>query len=201
MFGVFFYSLYLCIVLNVDIRLNRKNLSLKVRIINIKHNKVFFLHWSKELRIKNTTRKRLPEKVVVFAFIVFNPFVTQNKYVYLSSQFLITINLKEESMENNKPANNEIQIELSEEMAQGTYANLAIISHSSSEFILDFIRVVPGAPKAQVKSRVILTPDNAQRLLFALQDNIKKFGEQLQAGNNNNKTANFEDFAGPTGEA
>ena len=60
-------------------------------------------------------------------------------------------------MENNKPANNEIQIELSEEMAQGTYANLAIISHSSSEFILDFIRVVPGAPKAQVKSRVILT--------------------------------------------
>ena len=94
-------------------------------------------------------------------------------------------------MENNKPANNEIQIELSEEMAQGTYANLAIISHSSSEFILDFIRVVPGAPKAQVKSRVILTPDNAQRLLFALQDNIKKFGEQLQAGNNNNKTANF----------
>ena len=87
------------------------------------------------------------------------------------------------------------------EMAQGTYANLAIISHSSSEFILDFIRVVPGAPKAQVKSRVILTPDNAQRLLFALQDNIKKFGEQLQAGNNNNKTANFEDFAGPTGEA
>ena len=160
-----------------------------------------FLLWSKELRIKNTTRKRLPEKVVVFAFIVFNPFVTQNKYVYLSSQFLITINLKEESMENNKPANNEIQIELSEEMAQGTYANLAIISHSSSEFILDFIRVVPGAPKAQVKSRVILTPDNAQRLLFALQDNIKKFGEQLQAGNNNNKTANFEDFAGPTGEA
>ena len=201
MFGVFFYSLYLCIVLNVDIRLNRKNLSLKVRIINIKHNNVFFLHWSKELRIKNTTRKRLPEKVVVFAFIVFNPFVTQNKYVYLSSQFLITINLKEESMENNKPANNEIQIELSEEMAQGTYANLAIISHSSSEFILDFIRVVPGAPKAQVKSRIILTPDNAQRLLFALQDNIKKFGEQLQAGNNNNKTANFEDFAGPTGEA
>ena len=95
------------------------------------------------MRIKNTTRKRLPEKVVVFAFIVFNPFVTRNKYVYLSSQFLITINLKEESMENNKPANNEIQIELSEEMAQGTYANLAIISHSSSEFILDFIRVVP----------------------------------------------------------
>lgn len=80
-------------------------------------------------------------------------------------------------MENNKPTN-EIQVELSEEMAQGTYANLAIISHSSSEFILDFIRVVPGAPKAQVKSRVILTPDNAKRLLFALQDNLAKFEEQ-----------------------
>ena len=81
-----------------------------------------------------------------------------------------------------------------EEMAQGTYANLAIISHSSSEFILDFIRVVPGAPKAQVKSRVILTPDNAKRLLFALQDNLAKFEEQA-----NGKTAKFEDFVPPIG--
>ena len=92
-------------------------------------------------------------------------------------------------MENNKPTN-EIQVELSEEMAQGTYANLAIIS----EFILDFIRVVPGAPKAQVKSRVILTPDNAKRLLFALQDNLAKFEEQA-----NGKTAKFEDFVPPIG--
>ena len=96
-------------------------------------------------------------------------------------------------MENNKPTN-EIQVELSEEMAQGTYANLAIISHSSSEFILDFIRVVPGAPKAQVKSRVILTPDNAKRLLFALQDNLAKCEEQA-----NGKTAKFEDFVPPIG--
>ena len=81
-----------------------------------------------------------------------------------------------------------------EEMAQGTYANLAIISHSSSELILDFIRVVPGAPKAQVKSRVILTPDNAKRLLFALQDNLAKFEEQA-----NGKTAKFEDFVPPIG--
>lgn len=95
-------------------------------------------------------------------------------------------------MENNKPAGNEIQIELSEETAQGTYANLAIISHSSSEFIFDFIRVVPGTPKAQVKSRVILTPDNAKRLFFALQDNINKFEEQLKGGN----TAQFDEFAG-----
>lgn len=103
-------------------------------------------------------------------------------------------------MENNNSAanSNEIQIELSEEMAQGTYANLAIISHSTSEFILDFVRIVPGTPKAQVKSRIILTPDNAQRLLFALQDNIQKFGEKIQAAANENnvgKTANFQDFA------
>ena len=80
-------------------------------------------------------------------------------------------------------------------MAQGTYANLAIISHSSSEFILDFIRVVPGAPKAKVKSRVMLTPDNAKRVLFALQDNITKFEEQNGGG----KTARFEDFVPPMG--
>lgn len=93
-------------------------------------------------------------------------------------------------MENNNNSSNEIQIELTDEMAQGTYANLAIISHSSSEFILDFIRIVPGTPKAKVKSRVILSPDNAKRLLFALQDNIEKFENQM-----NSKTANFENFA------
>lgn len=102
-------------------------------------------------------------------------------------------------MEDNKPKNNnEIQVELSEEMAQGTYANLAVISHSASEFILDFIRVVPGAPKAQVKSRVILTPDNAHRLYLALQDNLKKFEDMMASGRAVNteagKTANFQDF-------
>ncbi|MDR1981473.1 MAG: DUF3467 domain-containing protein [Tannerellaceae bacterium] len=93
-------------------------------------------------------------------------------------------------MENkhNNPAN-EIQVELSEEIAQGTYANLAVIAHSSSEFILDFIRIVPGAPKAKVKSRIILTPDNAKRLLFALQDNIAKFEEQQ-----GERTAKFDEF-------
>ena len=70
---------------------------------------------------------------------------------------------------------NQIQIELSEEIAQGTYSNLAIISHSSSEFVIDFIRVVPGIPKAKVKSRIILTPEHAKRLLWALRDNIEKF--------------------------
>ncbi len=73
---------------------------------------------------------------------------------------------------------NEIQIELSDEIAQGTYSNLAIISHSSSEFVIDFVRIVPGAPKAKVKSRIILTPEHAKRLLMALKDNIDKFEQQ-----------------------
>ena len=63
--------------------------------------------------------------------------------------------------QNKNNQDNQIEIELSEEIAQGIYSNLAIISHSSSEFVLDFIRVVPGMPKAKVKSRIILTPDHA----------------------------------------
>ena len=74
-----------------------------------------------------------------------------------------------------------IQIELTEETAQGTYSNLAIIAHSSSEFILDFVRVVPGMPKAKVQSRVILTPEHAKRLLMALNENIVKYERQFGA--------------------
>lgn len=71
--------------------------------------------------------------------------------------------------------NGQLQIELKEEVALGTYSNLAIISHSSSEFILDFIRVMPGMPKANVQSRLILAPEHAKRLLQALEDNISKY--------------------------
>ena len=70
---------------------------------------------------------------------------------------------------------NQLNIELSEETAEGIYSNLAIITHSSSEFVLDFIRVMPGVPKAKVKSRIILTPEHAKRLLTALEDNLEKF--------------------------
>ena len=70
---------------------------------------------------------------------------------------------------------NQLNIELSEEIAEGIYSNLAIITHSNSEFVLDFIRVMPGVPKAKVKSRIVLTPEHAKRLLSALQDNIEKF--------------------------
>jgi len=70
---------------------------------------------------------------------------------------------------------NQISIELKEDVAQGTYSNLAIITHSSSEFVIDFVRIMPGIPKAEVKSRIILTPEHAKRLLMALKDNIAKF--------------------------
>lgn len=70
---------------------------------------------------------------------------------------------------------NELNIELSAEVAEGTYSNLAIISHSNTEFVVDFVRIMPGTPKANVKSRIILTPEHAKRLLFALQENISKF--------------------------
>jgi hypothetical protein len=73
------------------------------------------------------------------------------------------------------PKNTQISIELNEEVAQGTYSNLAIITHSSSEFVIDFVRIMPGIPKAQVKSRIILTPEHAKRLVAALQDNIDKY--------------------------
>lgn len=71
--------------------------------------------------------------------------------------------------------NGQLEIELTDEVAQGIYANLAIITHSSSEFILDFIRVMPGMPKAGVKSRIILAPEHAKRLLRALEDNLDKY--------------------------
>ena len=75
--------------------------------------------------------------------------------------------------EEKKP--NQLNIELNEEVAGGIYSNLAVITHSNSEFILDFIRVMPGMPKAQVKSRVILTPQHAKRLMKALSENVNKF--------------------------
>ena len=74
---------------------------------------------------------------------------------------------------------NKLNIELPPDIAEGIYSNLAIISHSSSEFVLDFIRMMPGTPKANVKSRIILTPEHAKRLLMALRDNIDKYESQF----------------------
>lgn len=76
-------------------------------------------------------------------------------------------------MEQNKEQ--KIDIALSDDVAEGIYSNLAIITHSNSEFIVDFVSLMPGVPKGKVKSRIILTPQHAKRLLLALEDNIKRF--------------------------
>ena len=89
--------------------------------------------------------------------------------------------LKRITMDPKKPQNpqGQLQIELKPELADGIYANLAVISHSSSEFVLDFVRILPGVAQAQVKSRIILTAEHAKRLLLALQDNIGKYENQF----------------------
>ena len=102
--------------------------------------------------------------------------------------------------QNKNNLDNQLEIELSEEIAQGTYSNLAVISHSSSEFVLDFIRVVPGIPKAKVKSRIILTPDHAKRLLAALEENIQKF-EKMNGTVSINENLGFMPPLGGIGQA
>lgn len=82
-------------------------------------------------------------------------------------------------MSNQTQNPNQLNIELPEEIAEGIYANLAIISHSPTEFVVDFIRAMPNMPQARVKSRIILTPEHAKRLLSALSDNIRKFEQQF----------------------
>ena len=71
----------------------------------------------------------------------------------------------------------QLDIELGEDVAEGTYSNFAIITHSNSEFIVDFIRLMPGVPKGRVKSRIILAPQHAKRLMLALNENISRFEE------------------------
>lgn len=94
-----------------------------------------------------------------------------------------------------------LNIELSEEIAEGIYSNLAIITHSHAEFVLDFIRVMPGVPKAKVKSRIVLTPQHAKRLLRALTDNVGKY-EQIHGKIKENEVNALPlNFGGPTAQA
>lgn len=110
---------------------------------------------------------------------------------------------QESATDQNQQEGNQMNIELSEEMAEGTYSNLAIITHSNAEFVLDFIRVMPGLPKAKVKSRIMMTPQHAKRLYKALGDNLEKFESQ------NGKIKDTEsmeqgipmNFGGPTAQA
>lgn len=103
-------------------------------------------------------------------------------------------------MENNE-GQQAINIELTENVAEGTYSNLAVITHSSSEFVLDFIRVMPNVPKAKVQSRIIMTPQHAKRLMRALQDNIQKFESVNGKITENNEPSFPLTFGGPQGQA
>lgn len=105
-------------------------------------------------------------------------------------------------MDEQKKHEGQINIELSEEMGDGVYANLAIITHSNSEFVIDYVNIMPGVPKAKVKSRVILTPQHAKRLLKALHDNIEKYEAQHGVIKEIDPTQMFPmNFGGPAGEA
>jgi hypothetical protein len=78
-------------------------------------------------------------------------------------------------MENSNNQPNQLNIEISEETAEGQYVNLAIITHSHAEFVVDFVNVMPGTPKSKVKSRIILTPQHAKRFMKALIENVSRF--------------------------
>jgi len=97
---------------------------------------------------------------------------------------------------------NQLNIELPENVAEGTYSNLAIITHSNSEFVVDFVRIMPGVPQAKVKSRIVLTPQHAKRLLKALADNISKFEGMHGRIEDTGGMEGFPlQFSGPTAEA
>ncbi len=102
--------------------------------------------------------------------------------------------------DSNNPQPGQINIELDEKVAEGIYSNLAIINHSQSEFVVDFVTIMPGVPKSKVKSRIILTPQHAKRLLHALGENIHRFevahGE-ISESDQPQMPLNF----GPTGQA
>lgn len=105
------------------------------------------------------------------------------------------------TMQNDQNPEGQLNIELSEEVAEGTYSNLAVITHSNSEFIIDFIKVMPGVPKAKVKSRIVLTPQHAKRLMKALKDNLTRF-EQANGPINDTEFHNaFPLNFGPKGQA
>ena len=96
---------------------------------------------------------------------------------------------------------NQLNIELSEEVAEGIYSNLAIITHSNSEFVVDFVKVMPGVPKARVKSRIVLTPQHAKRLLAALNDNIQKYESVHGTIKQTEGVSIPMNFGGPTAQA
>ncbi len=103
-------------------------------------------------------------------------------------------------MKKDKAKENNINIELDESIAQGLYSNLVIVNHSPTEFVLDFINVMPGAPKAKVRSRIILTPDHTKKFINALGENLNKYEKSFGKIKNFQKEVIPISF-GPKGEA
>lgn len=102
--------------------------------------------------------------------------------------------------EDKKPKQGQINIELDADIAQGIYSNLAIINHSQSEFVVDFVSIMPGVPKSKVKSRIVLTPQHAKRFLKALNENVNRF-ENAHGEIKDYKQPPIPINFGPTGEA
>lgn len=109
---------------------------------------------------------------------------------------------KEQQKSQNQDKKKQLNIELPESVAEGTYVNLAVITHSNSEFVLDLIRIMPGVPKARVKTRAIMTPPHAKRLLRALSENIAKYESQHgEIKEDRNMEGIPMNFGGPKPEA
>ncbi|MBL7751302.1 MAG: DUF3467 domain-containing protein [Chitinophagaceae bacterium] len=102
--------------------------------------------------------------------------------------------------EQNAP-HNQLNIEISEEIAEGSYANLAIITHSHAEFVIDFVNVMPGTPKSKVKSRIILTPQHAKRFMKALVENIERYESANGVIKDLEEISIPMNFGGPTAQA
>jgi hypothetical protein len=104
-------------------------------------------------------------------------------------------------MDIQKEQPNQLNIEISEEISEGVYANLVIITHSHAEFIVDFVNVMPGTPKSKVKSRIILTPTHAKRFMKAMIDNVKKFESSNGVIQDIEAVELPFNFGGPTAQA
>ncbi|MEO6820166.1 MAG: DUF3467 domain-containing protein, partial [Ginsengibacter sp.] len=115
--------------------------------------------------------------------------------------FLLFIFTKKTMADNQPQAPNQLNIEISEEISEGSYANLAIITHSHAEFVVDFVNVMPGTPKSKVKSRIILTPTHAKRFMKAMIENVKKFEEVNGTIQDIEAVELPLNFGGPTAQA
>ena len=104
-------------------------------------------------------------------------------------------------MSDHQEVPNQLNIEISEEVAEGSYANLAIITHSHAEFVIDFVNVMPGTPKSKVKSRIILTPQHAKRFMKAITENLQKYEAVNGAIKDLEEIQLPMNFGGPTAQA